>query len=83
MKWAIACWLVCAAVFGTAALGWNARVETAHGLVYPHDCDERSREGCPRDQWDFIQGQCVSWVAFRLHRLGFDNRYAGVRWGSA
>lgn len=39
------------------------------------------------DKWSMIQGQCTSWVAYRLNELrsgvGFWNYYRGPRWGNA
>lgn len=61
----------------------------AYGYPYPDspDCAEiGSDRGCLADAWDMTQGQCTSWVAFRLNgKLGvaFDSEYRGVRWGHA
>jgi surface antigen len=41
---------------------------------------------CVDDQWLFFQGQCTSWVAYRLNMLNgiaFNNGYRGQHWGSA
>jgi surface antigen len=57
---------------------------------YPNapDCDETpgSTIGCEPDMWGFYQGQCTSWVAYRLNQLNgtaFKNEFAGVHWGDA
>jgi surface antigen len=42
---------------------------------------------CHADKWAFYQGQCTSWVAYRLNQrdgIGFSNSYGGDgRWGNA
>ena len=61
------------------------------GYGYPYaaapDCDEGSLgAGCVGDSRGFIQGQCTSWVAFRLaarNGLSFSNWYADRHWGNA
>ena len=70
---------------------------TAGDLGYPYpnapDCDEQTGANCVADQWGFVQGQCHSWVAYRLNELNatelggetFDDTYhmpAGDEWGS-
>ncbi|HEX4365171.1 MAG TPA: CHAP domain-containing protein, partial [Solirubrobacteraceae bacterium] len=66
--------------------------QTAHdqyGYPYPNapDCDENGSSGCVADAWQFYQGQCTSWVSYRLNQLnGFswNNSYGGQGWwGSA
>jgi surface antigen len=62
-----------------------------HGYGYPYpaagDCNEATLGGgCVGDARGFIQGQCTSWVAFRLaarNYLSFSNWYAGRHWGNA
>ena len=60
-----------------------------YGYPWPEapDCDEASvAAGCVNDGLGFFQGQCTSWVAFRLGQrngLGFSNWYAGRHWGNA
>ena len=69
-------------VFGTHA---------AAGYGYPYaaapDCNEASLgAGCVGDSRGFLQGQCTSWVAYRLamrNGLSFSNWYAGMHWGNA
>ena len=42
--------------------------------------------GCINDGLGFFQGQCVSWVAFRVAQrngIDFSNWYQGRHWGSA
>jgi hypothetical protein len=41
---------------------------------------------CDLDQWKFYQGQCTSWVSYRLNQLngvGFSDYYGGQHWGDA
>ena len=69
-------------VFGT---------HVAAGYGYPYaaapDCNEGSLgAGCVGDSRGFLQGQCTSWVAYRLamrNGLSFTNWYAGRHWGNA
>ncbi|MDQ1519178.1 MAG: hypothetical protein QOI55_251, partial [Actinomycetota bacterium] len=69
---------------------------TDRGYPYPSapDCDERTGANCANDRWGFTQGQCHSWVAYRLNQLNagqlrggsFDAGYrqpSGQRWGGA
>jgi hypothetical protein len=69
-------------VFGT-------HVAAGYGYPYPAapDCDEGSLgAGCVGDSRGFLQGQCTSWVAYRLamrNGLSFSNWYAGRHWGNA
>ncbi len=68
---------------------------TFYGYPYPNapDCNEQNGNNCAPDQWGFVQGQCHSWVAFRLDQLNaaelhgaqFDDHYrqpSGQEWGS-
>ncbi|MGH3224847.1 MAG: CHAP domain-containing protein, partial [Streptosporangiaceae bacterium] len=47
------------------------------------------RGACVPDQWKFDQGQCTSWVAYRLNELNelngisFTETYRGQSWGNA
>jgi hypothetical protein len=69
-------------VFGT---------HTAAGYGYPYPAARDCNEGtlgvdCVGDSRGFIQGQCTSWVAYRLamrNGLSFSNWYAGMHWGNA
>jgi surface antigen len=85
--------LAFAAVVGVAR---SAAAATAHDYGYPYanapDCEERTGAHCVNDRWGFTQGQCHSWVAYRLNQLNrtqlrggrFDSRYrqpAGHHWG--
>lgn len=84
-------------VIGYTALAASATGDTegaqaaARDYGYPYatapDCAEvGSNRGCLPDAWDMTQGQCTSWVAFRLNgKLGvpFDSEYRGRRWGHA
>jgi surface antigen len=60
-----------------------------YGYPYPNapDCNEYGPGGCVADQWAFFQGQCTSWVAYRLNQLNgfpFNNYWGGPgRWGNA
>jgi surface antigen len=70
---------------------------TAGDLGYPYpnapDCNEQTGANCVADQWGFVQGQCHSWVAYRINELNatelkgvtFTTHYkqpAGQTWGS-
>jgi len=67
-----------------------------YGYPYPNapDCDEQTGSHCVTDQWGFVEGQCMSWVAYRLNQLNaaelehvsFDTFYdqpPQQRWGNA
>jgi|GEM_PF-4408783 len=63
---------------------------SAEASEYPYpnapDCNEFGPGGCVADRWNFFQGQCTSWVAWRLNEVNdvdFHNHYGGVRWGNA
>src|SRR5258708_23344774 len=49
------------------------RTVTAGDLGYPYpnapDCNEQTGANCVGDKWGFVQGQCHSWVAYRLNEL--------------
>ncbi|MFA6576803.1 MAG: CHAP domain-containing protein, partial [Nocardioides sp.] len=83
--------LVVASFVGVAPAAQAGTTVDAHnqyGYPYPNapDCNESSGANCAPDAWNFYQGQCTSWVAFRLNQLngiGFTNRYRGVAWGNA
>lgn len=79
-----------AVVGATAAIMTGVAVPGASGTGYPYpnapDCDEYGTAGCVPDRWNFYQGQCTSWVAWRLNArngIPFHNWYGGVRWGDA
>ena len=62
----------------------------AYGYPWPAapDCDESNvgTGGCINDGLGFFQGQCVSWVAFRVAQrngIAFSNWFEGRHWGSA
>src|SRR5665213_2450799 len=55
---------------------------------YPYANPPACTDGgaCLTDAWDFYQGQCTSWVAYRLNQLNgiaFNNNYGGRHWGNA
>lgn len=62
-----------------------------HFYGYPYaaagDCNEATLGGgCVGDARGFYEGQCTSWVAFRLaarNGVGFSNWYADRHWGDA
>ncbi len=60
-----------------------------YGYPYPGapDCNENTGANCVADTWRFYQGQCTSWVAYRLNQLNgfsFANSYGGRGlWGDA
>ncbi|MDF1488511.1 CHAP domain-containing protein [Tessaracoccus caeni] len=78
-------------VFAPAAQASPAIANRDYGYPYPSapDCDEVTEANCAADKWSFYQGQCTSWVAYRLNQLNFGaektftNWYAGVHWGNA
>jgi surface antigen len=91
MKWAVVFWIGCA-----VALAWAVprafatgpeRAYKHFGYPYPQapDCDEASPASCPVDIWGAIEGQCTSWVSFRLNQRGvpFTSHYRGIFWGNA
>jgi surface antigen len=79
-----------------AAMPAPVAAVTAGDLGYPYpsapDCDEQTGTNCVADQWGFVEGQCHSWVAYRLNELNaaelggtFDVDYrmpAGDEWGN-
>jgi surface antigen len=75
------------------ALGVRPAVSAGeYGYPYPDapDCNEQTGANCVEDRWGFVQGQCHSWVAYRLNELNaaelhgtFDDDFrqaAGDRW---
>ena len=73
----------------TGVPGTNLAHDT-YGYPWPAapDCDESdvSTGGCVNDGLGFFQGQCTSWVSYRLGQrngVAFSNWYAGVHWGNA
>ncbi len=58
-----------------------------YGYPYPNapQCTAGAQV-CVLDQWKFYQGQCTSWVAYRLNQLNgiaFGDYYGGQHWGDA
>jgi len=73
----------------TGVPGTNLAHDT-YGYPWPAapDCDESdvASGGCVNDGLGFFQGQCTSWVAFRLGQrngLAFSNWFDGQHWGNA
>jgi surface antigen len=66
----------CFATWSPAGAAAARRAVTAADLGYPYpnapDCVETTGKHCVKDQWDFVQGQCHSWVAYRLNELNAD-----------
>ncbi len=69
--------------------GTNTAHDT-YGYPWPAapDCNESNvgTGSCVNDGLGFFQGQCTSWVAYRLGQrngVAFSNWYAGVHWGNA
>src|SRR5262249_53950541 len=73
----------------------SAVAAAALGSPYPKapDCDETNGHNGAKDKWGFVQGQCHSWVAYRLNELNADeldgttfgdywHLPAGEEWGS-
>jgi surface antigen len=69
----------------------HAENPSAYGYPYPNapDCNESTGANCVADRWSFFQGQCTSWVSYRINQLNhhpFNNFYLqpkGQRWGHA
>ncbi len=63
--------------------------EAAAQYGYPYASPPACTDGgaCVADKWYFYQGQCTSWLAYRLSQLNgfaFSNYYGGQgRWGNA
>jgi surface antigen len=56
------------------------------GYPYPNAPACTYGGACVFDKWDFYQGQCTSWVAYRLNELNdvaFNDSYDGQHWGDA
>jgi surface antigen len=81
------------AVLGTLTLGtWPGATgpvaaAAIYGYPYP-DAPACSAGGsCDADRWSFFQGQCTSWVAYRVNQLNgisFSNSFGGSgAWGDA
>ena len=73
----------------TGVPGTNLAHDT-YGYPWPAapDCDESNvgTGGCVNDGLGFFQGQCTSWVAYRLGQrngLAFSNWFDGRHWGNA
>jgi surface antigen len=68
--------------------GGTATAYQFYGYPYPNapECTAGPHE-CIADAWAFFQGQCTSWVAYRMNQLNgfsFTNRYGGDgNWGNA
>ena len=83
------------AVLGSLILGtWPgttgpAAAATYYAYPYPSApvCPPSGGSQCVPDQWNFYQGQCTSWVAYRLNQLNgfaFSNSFGGNgNWGNA
>ena len=58
-----------------------------YGYPYPDPPACTDHGACDADKWDFYQGQCTSWVAYRVNQrdgVAFTNAYGGKgRWGDA
>jgi len=76
----------------SGALGARGTRVAKRSYGYPYrnapDCPEfgPSSRGCVLDRWSFYQGQCTSWVAYRLNqrsKLPFKNDFKGQHFGSA
>ncbi len=73
----------------TGVPGTNLAHDT-YGYPWPAapDCDESNvgTGGCVNDGLGFFQGQCTSWVAYRLGQrngIPFSNWFEGRHWGNA
>jgi surface antigen len=88
-------WQLISGVLGSLTLGtWPGTTGPAaaaeyYGYPYPDApvCPASGGPQCKPDQWNFYQGQCTSWVAYRLNELNgiaFNNSYGGNgTWGNA
>jgi surface antigen len=70
-----------------AGTGGPLAASKYYGYPYPYapQCTAGARK-CVPDAWHFYQGQCTSWVAYRLNEfkgIGFTNAYRGQAWGDA
>ena len=69
--------------------GTSGPAAAAADYGYPYTDPPACTDGgaCVPDQWDFYEGQCTSWVAYRLNQLNgvaFSNSFGGQgTWGSA
>ena len=74
------------AILGTLTKGkWPgtagpAAAASIYGYPYPDAPACSAGESCTVDQWSFFQGQCTSWVAYRVNELNgiaFSNSFGG------
>ena len=98
-RWRGICALAVLVCFGTWVLTATPAIAVVpsasagdYGYPYPNapDCNEQTGANCQSDKWSFVQGQCHSWVAYRINQLNaaqlqgtFDNTYrqpAGQEW---
>jgi surface antigen len=72
-----------------AGAGGPVAANAHYGYPYPSapDCVEATGANCVADKWLFYQGQCTSWVSYRvaqMNGIAFSNYYGGMgRWGNA
>lgn len=69
----------------TGAVSQAAAVNNTYPYPNAPDCNESSGANCIADQWRFYQGQCTSYVAWKLNEreVPFNNSYGGTHWGDA
>ena len=69
--------------------GTSGPVAASQMFGYPYPNAPQCTAGafkCVDDAWKFYQGQCTSWVAYRLNQLNgiaFNDSYRGQHWGDA
>jgi surface antigen len=66
--------------------GGPKAANTQYGYPYPNAPQCTDGGACVNDKWDFDQGQCTSWAAYRLNQLNgfaFTDYYGGQTWGNA
>ncbi|MGH3188218.1 MAG: CHAP domain-containing protein [Streptosporangiaceae bacterium] len=68
--------------------GTSGPGEASKYFGYPYPDPPACTDGgaCVLDKWKFDQGQCTSWVAYRLNELNgisFTETYRGQSWGNA
>jgi hypothetical protein len=91
---AVFLWSLVAAGLGAGPALATGSQDAFDQYGYPYffapDCNEGDRtDGCFPDHWAFIEGQCTSWVAYRLNERNgilFNNYYRqplGQRWSDA
>jgi len=69
-----------------AGTGGPRAASQYYGYPYPNAPQCTDGGACVIDAWKFYQGQCTSWVAYRLNQLNgisFNDYYGDQHWGDA